>query len=162
MLVRPELNSRPPTWQPGAQPTEPLVRGLIHVFPHKVFWYLIWLKATIGYLIPILSLTFLSQVLTMTTWRQDWLFLSLINCLVHVVAETYTVACNEWFPNCVCLKTLFKWPSKFVPDNIQQCIVQHSWMYAMSNLSFSWDWSGFAWSNLFTSLGLFFLFFFGG
>ena len=23
MLVRPELNSRPPAWQPGAQPTEP-------------------------------------------------------------------------------------------------------------------------------------------
>ena len=27
VLVRPELNSRPPAWQPGAQPTEPPVRG---------------------------------------------------------------------------------------------------------------------------------------
>ena len=27
MLVRPESNSRPPAWQPGAQPTEPPVRG---------------------------------------------------------------------------------------------------------------------------------------
>ena len=27
MLVRPELNSRPPAWQPGAQPTEPPVRS---------------------------------------------------------------------------------------------------------------------------------------
>ena len=27
MLVRPELNSQPPAWQPGAQPTEPPVRG---------------------------------------------------------------------------------------------------------------------------------------
>ena len=26
MLVRPELNSRPLAWQPGAQPTEPPVR----------------------------------------------------------------------------------------------------------------------------------------
>ena len=27
MLVRPELNSQPPVWQPGAQPTEPPVHG---------------------------------------------------------------------------------------------------------------------------------------
>ena len=27
-MVRPESNSRPPAWQPDAQPTEPPVRGL--------------------------------------------------------------------------------------------------------------------------------------
>ena len=43
MLVRPGSNSRPPAWQPDAQPTEPLVRGWsdpaknlkLHKFPKK-------------------------------------------------------------------------------------------------------------------------------
>ena len=29
-MVRPKCNSRPPAWQPGAQPTETPVRGLIN------------------------------------------------------------------------------------------------------------------------------------
>ena len=47
VLVRPELNSRPPTWQPGAQPTEPPVRGLF-TKPVKIlqFWkhFCLWVR----------------------------------------------------------------------------------------------------------------------
>ena len=42
VLVRPESNSRPPAWQPDAQPTEPPVRGATMIRIQSLNWAKAW------------------------------------------------------------------------------------------------------------------------
>ena len=49
MLVRPESNSRPPAWQPDAQPTEPTVRKLVITRSRHKARENVHSRATIGF-----------------------------------------------------------------------------------------------------------------